>query len=156
MIRGRNTVFYNANCKESLRANVNYLFPAMVLIVFQCSQVKNSFEVDRTSSLADVQQVLCRLHGQTFPAKKAVLTSQENTYDGFNQCRFATCKDGAIYEVRSVSTDEVLFYDKLDRIGSKITFKEEVAYDDDVAAGMTTSCIQEWVVARRAASLNKQ
>ncbi len=125
-------------------------------VSFHCDDVEESCEVDRASSLADVQHFLCRLYRQSFPAKKAVLTSEDNTYDAFGQYPFKTCSEGAIFEVKFENTDEVLFYDKFDRIGMKIELEEEVAYDDAVAAGTTTTettGIEAWVCARRAALL---
>ena len=124
----------------------------MLRVAFQFDDVEESCEVDRASSLADVQQLLCRLYRQSFPAKKAVLTS-DNTYDAFVQYPFKTCNEGAIFEVKFENTDEVLFYDKFDRIGMKIELDEEVAFDDAVAAGTTTSGIEAWVLARRAVEL---
>ena len=134
------------------RASANSLpLPAMVRIAFQCAGVEESCEVDRASSLADVQQLLCRLYRQSFPAKKAVLTS-DNTYDAFVQYPFKTCNEGATFEVEFVDTDDPFFYDKFDR-GPKIELEEEVAYDDAVAAGTTNTGIEAWVSARRAALL---
>ncbi len=124
----------------------------MLRVAFQFDDVEESCEVDRASSLADVQQLLCRLYRQSFPAKKAVLTS-DNTYDAFVQYPFKACSEGAIFEVKFENTDEVLFYDKFNRIGMKIELEEEVAYDDAVAAGTTHTGIEAWVMARRAALL---
>ncbi len=122
----------------------------MVRVAFQCAGVEESCEVERTSSLADVQQLLCRFYRQSFPAKKAVLTSDDVLFDAFVQCPFKTCNEGAAYEVKFVDTDDPFFYDKFDRIGLTIKLEEEVAYDDAVAAGTTTG-IEAWVWARRAA-----
>ena len=127
----------------------------MVRIAFQCAGVEESCEVERTSSLADVQQLLCRFYRQSFPAKKAVLTSDDNTYDAFGQYPFKTCNEGATFEVEFVDTDDPFFYDKADRIGMKIELEEEVAYDDAVAAGTTNTGIEAWVSARRAVELRR-
>ena len=126
---------------------------AMLRVAFHFDDVEESCEVDRASSLADVQQFLCRLYRQSFPAKKAVLTSDDNTYDAFVQYPFKTCNEGATFEVEFVDTDDPFFYDKADRIGMKIELEEEVAYDDAVAAGTATTGIEAWVLARRAALL---
>ena len=122
----------------------------MVRIAFQCAGVEESCEVERTSSLADVQQLLCRFYRQSFPAKKAMLTSDDVLFDAFCQYPFKTCSEGAICTIKFGSTDEVLFYDKFDRIGIKIELEEEVAYDDAVAAGTATTGIETWVLGRRA------
>ena len=125
------------------RASANSLpLPAMVRIAFQCAGVEESCEVERTSSLADVQQLLCRFYRQSFPAKKAVLTSDDVLFDAFGQYPFKTCSEGATFEVEFVDTDDPYFYDKFDRIGLNIGLEEEVAYDDVVAAGMTTIGIE--------------
>ena len=125
----------------------------MVQAAFRCAGVEDSCEVARASSLADVQQFLCRLYRQSFPARKAVLTSDDNTYDVFGQYPFKTCSEGVTFEVEFVDTDDPLFYDKADRIGIKIELDEEVAFDDAVAAGTTTSGIEAWVLARRVVEL---
>ncbi len=122
----------------------------MVRIAFQCAGVEESCEVERTSSLADVQQLLCRFYRQSFPAKKAVLTSDDVLFDAFCQYPFKTCSDGAIFTIKFENTDDPFFYDKFDR-GPKIELEEEVAYDDAVAAGTATTGIEAWVWARRAA-----
>ena len=121
----------------------------MVRVAFQCAGVEESCEVERTSSLADVQQLLCRFYRQSFPAKKAVLTSDDVLFDAFGQHPFKNCSEGATVEVEFLDTDDPFFYDKADRIGMKIELEEEVAYDDAVAAG-TTTCIETWVLGRRA------
>ena len=121
----------------------------MVRIAFQCAGVEESCEVERTSSLADVQQLLCRLYLQSSPARKAVLTSNDVLFDVFVQYPFKTCNEGATFEVEFVDTDDPFFYDKFDRIGFKIELEEEVAYDDAVAAGTSTG-IEAWVLGRRA------
>ncbi len=87
----------------------------MLRVAFQFDDVEESCEVDRASSLADVRQLLCRLYRQSFPAKKAVLTS-DNTYDAFVQYPFKTRSEGATFEVEFVDTDDPFFYDKADRI----------------------------------------
>ena len=125
----------------------------MVKVAFRCAGVEESYDIQRDSSLAAVQQLLCRLYRQSFPARKAVLTSNGNTYDAFGQYPLKTCHGGAIFAVKFENTDEVVFYDKFDRIGMKIELEEEVAYDDAVAAGTTTNGIEAWVWARRAALL---
>ena len=126
----------------------------MVRVAFRCDGDEESCDIQRDSSLAAVQHLLCRLYRQSFPARKAVLTSDDVLFDAFVQCPFKTCNEGAAYEVRFVDTDEVLFYDKFDRIGIKIELEEEVAYDDAVAAGTATSKIEAWVLARRAVELH--
>ncbi len=136
------------------RASANSLpLPAMVRVAFRCAGVEEPCEVGRTSSLADVQKLLCRLYRQSFPARKAVLTSDDTTYDAFGQYPFKTCSEGATFEVEFVDTDDPYFYDKFDRLGMKIELEEEVAFDDAVAAGTTTSGIEAWVLARRAVEL---
>ena len=127
----------------------------MARVAFKCAGVEESCEVERTSSLADVQQLLCRLYRQSFPAKKAVLNLEESlcdTYDAFGQYPFKTCNEGAIFEIEFDKTDGPFFYDKFDR-GPNIELEEEVAYDDAVAAGTATTGIEAWVWARRAALL---
>ena len=125
----------------------------MVRVAFQCAGVEESCEVDRASSLADVQQLLCHFYQQSFPAKKAMLTSDDVLFDAFCQYPFKTCNEGATFEVEFVDTDDPLFYDKVDRIGTRIELEEEVAYDDAVAAGTTNTGIEAWVSARRAVEL---
>ena len=125
----------------------------MVRVSFHCAGVEESCDVDRASSLADVQQLLCRLYRQTFPGTKAILTSNDVLFDVFVQYPFKTCSEGATFEVEFVDTDDPFFYDKFDRIGMKIKLEEEVAYDDAVAAGTTTNGIEVWVWARRAVEL---
>ncbi len=127
----------------------------MVRVSFRCDGVEESCEVERASSLAAVQQLLCRLYRQSFPAKKAVLTSDDVLFDVFGQYPFKNCNEGAAYEVKFADTDDPFFYDKFDRIGLKIELEEEVAYDDAVAAGTTTNGIEVWVWARRAVELRR-
>ncbi len=122
----------------------------MVQVAFRCDGVEESCEVERTSSLADVQQLLCRLYRQSFPGMKAIATSNGVLFDVFGQYPFKNCSEGAAYEVKFVDTDDPFFYDKFDRIGLTIKLEEEVAYDDAVAAGTTNTGIEAWVWARRA------
>ena len=122
----------------------------MVRVAIKRVGVERSCEVERTSSLADVQLLLCRLYRQPFPATKAVLTSDNFLYDAFGQHPFETCIEGTVYEVKFTATDDPFFYDKFDRVGMKIDLEEEIAYDDAVAAGATTG-IEAWVRARRTA-----
>ena len=122
---------------------------AMVWVSFRCDGVEESYDVERTSSLADVQQLLCRLYRQSFPAKKAIMTSNGLLFDVFVQYPFKNSNEGAMYEVEFENTDEVLFYDKFDRC-LNITLEEEIAYEDAEAAGTITTCIDAWVLARRA------
>ncbi len=124
----------------------------MLRVSFRCDGVEEPCEVARASSLADVQQLLCRLYRQSFPAKKAVLTSNGVLFDVFGQYPFKTCNEGDIFEIESGKTDDPFFYDKFDR-GPKIELEEEVAYDDAVAAGTASTGIEAWVWARRAALL---
>ena len=121
----------------------------MLRVSFWCDGDEDSCEVARASSLADVQQLICRLYRQSFPAKKAVLTSNGVLFDVFGQYPFKTCNEGAIFEIEFDKTDDPLFFDKFDRIGLTIKLEEEVAYDDAVAAGTTTG-IEAWVLGRRA------
>ena len=121
-------------------------------IAFRWDDVEKYCDIQRDSSLADVQQLLCRLYRQSFPAKKAVLTLEGNKYDVFVRSPFKHSNDGVTVEVEFVDTDDPFFYDKVDR-GLKITLAEEVAHDDAVAAGMTINCIEAWVWARRAVEL---
>ena len=155
------TIYQNTNVADRSerarvrleRASANSLpLPAMVRVAFRCASVEESCEVERTSSLADVQQLLCRFYRQSFPAKKAVLTSDDVLFDAFVQCPSKTCSEGAAYEVKFVDTDDPFFYDKFDR-GPKIELEEEVAYDDAVAAGTATTGIEAWVLTRRAVEL---
>ena len=134
--------------RERLEQVLTPPLSVMVRVAFQCAGVDEHCDVQRDSSLADIQQLLCRLYRQNFPARKAVLTLDDNKYDAFVQYPFKTCTEGAMYEVEFDKTDEVLFFDKADR-GLNITLEAEVGYDDAVCAG-TTIGIEAWVPARRA------
>ena len=65
--------------------------------------------------LGGVQKALCLAFGQRFPATKATLTVDGETYDEFIQKPFRACGEGAAVCVSFAQTDDPFFYDLIDR-----------------------------------------
>jgi hypothetical protein len=86
--------------------------------------------VHKNASLRDVQQDVCRMFHQRFPAKKAILVdAMGRTFDEFIQKPFHRCKEGDNIIVRFNDTDDPYFYDWFDRKGSKLKLEEEIALE---------------------------
>ena len=86
-------------------------------------------EVGFHTPLGQVQKALCLAFGQRFPATKATLTVDGETYDEFIQKPFHRCKEGDNIIVRFNDTDDPYFYDWFDRKGSKLKLEEEIALE---------------------------
>ena len=72
-------------------------------------------DVKQDTSLGKVQKTLCRAFRQRFPASKATIVIDDQTFDEFIQRPFASCSEGSSVHVRFSDTDDPLFYDLLDR-----------------------------------------
>ena len=109
------------------------------------------YNFKRTVFLRDIQYELCGLFRRRFPAMKAsVRTVNGKTYDSLGDQPFLDCADGEKVEVIFSDTDDPYFYDLEDRRAPKITLKQEIEWDRQIAADETTMSLTEWVRSRRA------
>jgi len=111
--------------------------------------------VSTGTRLRHVQEDLCRIFGQPFPAMKAWLRIGGRAWDDFEDAPFAGCDDEAVVAtVDFMPTDDPLFYDIFDRTGLKgDTLEEQILYESEVEQGHTSLAYKDWLRARRAAAL---
>ncbi len=125
----------------------------MVAVTFRNGGQSWARAMDRRVRLRDLQRELCRRFHERFPVMKAVLTCGDAVFDEFSDLPLENCIDGDVLDVSFMTTNDPLFYDIADRVGTKVTLDEEVAYDDAVSEGLTADDIETWAAARRMASL---
>ena len=76
----------------------------------------NEISVDPSTSLRDLQSLLCKLFRQRFPATMATLVIGECLYDEFIEVPFQTCTTGSVdANVVFSPTTDPYFYDLRDR-----------------------------------------
>ena len=71
--------------------------------------------VEPSTSLRDMQLLLCKLFHQRHPAMKATLIVGNDAYDEFIQVSFQNCAGAAMATVTFAPTDDPYFYDLRDR-----------------------------------------
>ena len=65
---------------------------------------------------------------------KATLKIDNIIYDEFFMQPFKSHAEGSKYEVKFDKTDDLLFYDKIDRMQPKITLQDELDHEEAVSA----------------------
>jgi len=108
------------------------------------------YNFPKEARLRDVQQELCGLFRRPFPTMMACVRTENKTYDSFGDQPFLSCEDGESVEVIFSDTDDPYFYDLEDRRAPKITLKQEIEWDRQIAADETTMSLTEWVRSRHA------
>ena len=121
----------------------------MIAVAFTYEGVVSDMEIDRVSTLADVQQTLCRMFRKTFPMMKATLALEDHIFDEFIDKPFATCDGGVTFEVAFAPTDDPFFYDWMDRRAPKVTLEDEIAYDEAVSSGEAVEDLRAWLIKQR-------
>jgi len=109
--------------------------------------------VKRDTQLRHVQENLCRLFGQRFPAMKACLHIDGRDWDEFGDTPFAGHDDKVgklVGKVKFIPTDDPFFYDVADRVGPKGTVEDEILYDEAEQRGITMPSYKDWLRSRRA------
>ena len=99
---------------------------AVRLVALSGTEREGSFSRDDT--LRDVQKRLCGLFLQRFPKTKATLVYKEEIFDDFCARPFEHCQDHSWFTIVFKITDDMFFFDQMDRCGLRPTLEEEALY----------------------------
>ena len=92
------------------------LFNGKVQVVLrQLNGEMREIAVDPSTSLRELQALVCKIFRKRFPAMKATLVVGDDVYDEFIQVPFRGCSGSVEAIITFADTDDPYFYDLRDR-----------------------------------------